>query len=129
MNEQRRAHYEQILPAVALQSSERERRADEIERETVKLKKAEYMFERIGETYDGVISSVTAWGIYVELPNTIEGMVHVASLSDDYYHYREQSYEMVGERTGKSYKLGQNVTVRVESVDMLTRTIDFEILC
>jgi ribonuclease R len=125
MKEERRAHYEQILPAVALQSSERERRADEIERETIKLKKAEYMLDHIGETYSGVISGVTAWGIYVELPNTIEGMVHVATLADDYYHYREQSYEMVGERTGKSYKLGQNVTVQVEAVDMLMRTIDF----
>ena len=83
-----------------------ERRADEAERETDKLKKAEYMQQHIGEIYKGVISGITNWGIYVELPNTVEGMIHVASLPGDYFHYDEAAYEMVGQATGKRYKLG-----------------------
>lgn len=127
MNEQKKEHYEKILPEVAKQSSERERRAEEAERETVKLKKVQYMSQYIGECFTGVISSVTAWGMYVELPNTIEGMVHVTSLRDDYYHYVEESYELVGEVTGKSYKLGQTVRVMLTGTDELMRTIDFEL--
>ena len=107
-------------------SSERERRAEEAERETVKLKKVEYMEERLGETFDGVISSITKWGVYVELPNTIEGLVHVTNMYDDHYDYYEERYEMVGEHTGKVYKLGQSVAVRAIGVDHLQRTIDFE---
>ncbi len=128
MDEQKKEHYEKILPDVARQSSERERRAEEAERETVKLKKVRYMSQYIGECFTGVISSVTAWGMYVELPDTIEGMVHVTSLKDDYYHYIEESYELVGEVTGKSYKLGQTVRVMVTGTDELMRTIDFELV-
>ena len=127
MNDAKRAHYEKILPEVARQSSERERRAEEAERETVKLKKVQYMSEHIGEQFTGVISSVTAWGMYVELPDTIEGMVHVTSLQDDFYHYMEETYELVGEATGNRYKLGQTVTVTVIGTDELMRTIDFEL--
>lgn len=126
MNEERREHYQNILPEVTKQASDRERRAEEAERETVKLKKAEYMSERIGKVYEGVISGITAWGIYVELPNTIEGMVHVANLRDDHYDYYEDRYEMIGSHTGKAYRLGQSVCVRVTGADPLTRTIDFE---
>ena len=126
MNEDRRSHYTAILEKVAKQSSERERRAEEAERETVKLKKVEYMEERLGETFDGVISSITKWGVYVELPNTIEGLVHVTNMYDDHYDYYEERYEMVGEHTGKVYKLGQSVAVRAIGVDHLQRTIDFE---
>lgn len=126
MTEKRIAHYEKILPEVAFQSSERERRAEEAERETDKLKKVEYMSERIGETFGGIISSITSWGMYVELPNTIEGLIHVTSLRDDYYNYVESTYEMVGEVTGKRFKLGQTIQVRVAGVDKLLRTIDFE---
>lgn len=125
MNEKKMMHYEAILPEVAKQSSEMERRADEAERETEKLKKVEYMSEHIGEVFEGVISSITAWGMYVELPNTIEGMVHVTALTDDYYQYKEDSYEMVGERSGKSYKLGQGMRVRCVAADKFMRTIDF----
>lgn len=125
MTEKRIAHYEKILPEVAVQSSERERRADEAERETDKLKKVEYMSERIGETFEGVISSITSWGMYVELPNTIEGMIHVTNLTDDYYHYDESTYEMIGEATGKRYKLGQKLQVVVADTDKMMRTIDF----
>lgn len=104
-----------------------ERRADEAERATDKLKKAEYMSERIGKIYEGVISGVTGWGIYVELPNTIEGLVHVSKLPGDYFYYNEHSYELVGEHSGQVYQLGQRVRVQVAGVDMTARTIDFEI--
>ncbi len=127
MNEERLRHYEQILEEVAKKSSERERLAEEAERETIKLKKVEYMSEHIGEEFEGVISSVTRWGLYVELPNTIEGLIHVTNMYDDHYNYIEETYEMVGEHTGKTYKLGETVWVRVIDVDYLQRTIDFEL--
>ena len=127
MDEKKKEHYEKLLPEVAKQSSERERRAEEAERETIKLKKVQYMSQHIGENFTGVISSVTAWGMYVELPNTIEGMVHVTSLVDDFYHYIEETYELVGEVTGKRYKLGQTVEVTLIGTDELMRTIDFEL--
>ena len=126
MNDDRRAHYDTILTEVAKKSSERERLAEEAERETIKLKKVEYMAQRIGETFEGVISSITKWGIYVELPNTIEGLIHVTNMYDDHYNYIEESYEMVGEHTGRTYKLGQTVMVRVIGTNRLERTIDFE---
>ncbi len=125
MTEKRLAHYEGILSEVAAQSSKRERRAEEAERETDKLKKVEYMSGRIGQMFEGVISGVTAWGMYVELPNTVEGMVHVTNLRDDYYHYDEAAYELTGEATGKRYKLGQKIQVVVADTDKMTRTIDF----
>ena len=128
MNTGKIDHYEKILPEVAKHSSEMERRADEAERETDKLKKVEYMEERIGQVFEGVISGVTEWGFYVELPNTIEGLVHVTTLTDDYYHYQEATYEMVGEATNRRYKLGQKVKVMVMSTDRLLRTIDFRVV-
>ena len=127
MSEEKRLHYENILTEVAKQSSSRERLAEEAERETVKLKKVEYMAERIGQEFEGVISGITKWGIYVELPNTIEGLIHVTNLYDDRYNYIEDRYEMVGEHTGKTYQLGQTVNVRVIGTDRLQRTIDFEL--
>lgn len=128
MNAGKIDHYEKILTEVAKHSSEMERRADEAERETDKLKKVEYMEERIGQVFEGVISGVTEWGFYVELPNTIEGLVHVTTLTDDYYHYQEATYEMVGEATNRRYKLGQKVKVMVMSTDRLLRTIDFRVV-
>lgn len=127
MNENRMEHYNSILSGVAKQSSERERRADEAERETIKLKKVQYMEQFIGETFTGVISGVTEWGFYVELPNTIEGLVRVAALRDDFYQYYESTYELVGEVTNKRYKLGQTVEVRLVDADSFMRTIDFEL--
>ena len=127
MNGERMEHYRKILEEVTKHASETERCADEAERETVKLKKVEYMSDRIGNVYTGVISSVTKWGMYVELPNTIEGLIHVANMRDDHYNYDESRYEMVGERTGKVYKLGQEVRVKVADTDRLMRTIDFVI--
>ena len=128
MNEERIKHYDHILAEVAKNSSDRERLAEEAERETIKLKKVEYMEEHLGEEFEGVISSVTKWGIYVELPNTIEGLIHVTNMRDDHYNYVEENYEMVGERTGKTYKLGETVWVRVIGTDFLQRTIDFELV-
>ncbi len=128
MNEAKIEHYHSILEEVAKHSSETERRADEAERETVKLKKTEYMQERIGQVFEGVISGMTKWGMYVELPNTIEGLVHVTNMTDDHYDYYESSYELAGERTGKVYKLGQTVRVRVIDTNRMMRTIDFEIV-
>lgn len=125
MKEERMEHYKAILPEVAKHSSEMERRADEAERETEKLKKAQYMESRIGNIYEGVISGITAWGIYVELPNTVEGMIHVSRLTGDYYYYREETYEMVGRDTGRCFKLGQKVRIMVDDVDRLSKSIDF----
>lgn len=126
LKEERVAHYEKILPEVAMQAGVTERRAEEAERETIKLKKVEYMKERIGEEFEGVISGITKWGAYVELPNTIEGLVHVMNMRDDHYEYWEEQYELIGEHTRNVYKLGQVVRVRVLGVDRLQRTIDFE---
>lgn len=126
MNKNRREHYEKILPEVTKQCSERERLAEEAERETIKLKKVEYMEKHIGEVFEGVISSITKWGIYVELPNTIEGLVHVTNMHDDHYDYIEERFEMVGEHTRKVYKLGQTVYIVATGTDRLQRTIDFE---
>ena len=125
LNEERITHYDGLLPQVASLTSRLERRAEEAERECEKLKKVEYMSERIGEVYEGVISGITSWGIYVELPNTIEGMVHVSKLEGDYFRYQEDTYEMVGETTNLRYKLGQRVKIQVESADRFMRTIDF----
>ena len=126
LNEERVAHYRDILPGVADAASKLERRADEAERETDKLKKVEFMEQHIDEEFDGVISGVTAWGIYVELPNTVEGLVHVSRLEGDYYYFNETACEMVGSATGRSYKLGMPMRVRVVECDRFTRTIDFE---
>jgi len=128
LKEERIAHYREILPEVAKHSSETERRADEAERETDKLKKVEYMEERLGEVYNGVVSGITGWGIYVELPNTVEGLVHISKLPGDYYYYNESTYEMVGEATGRTYKLGMPVKVRTVGCDRMTRTIDFSLV-
>ena len=123
--EKRIEHYQEILPQVAKHSSEMERRADEAERETEKLKKVQYMEDKIGQIFDGVISGITAWGIYVELPDTVEGMIHVSRLAGDYYYYSEESYEMIGRDTGRCFKLGQRIRIMVDGVDYLQKSIDF----
>ncbi|MDD3795501.1 MAG: ribonuclease R [Lachnospiraceae bacterium] len=125
MQEERRDHYEEILPGVAEQASKTERTAEEAEREVEKMKKAEYMQSHIGQIFSGVISGITAYGIYVELPNTVEGMVHVSNILDDHYYYREEAYDMVGSATGKVYTLGQKVKIQVKDADKETRTVDF----
>ena len=127
MDEERIRHYQSILEEVTKHASETERRAEEAERETVKLKKVQYMKNFIGEEYEGVISGITKWGMYVELPNTIEGLVHVVNMTDDHYEYIEERYEMQGIHTGKTHRLGQKVCVRVMAANELQRTIDFEL--
>ncbi|MBS5467966.1 MAG: ribonuclease R [Lacrimispora saccharolytica] len=119
------SHYERILPQVAVQTSALERRADEAERETDKLKKVQYMEQFIGQEFEGVISGVTNWGFYVELPNTVEGLVHINELRDDYYVFSEERYELTGEMTGKTYKLGEVIRVQVTGCDRFAKTIDF----
>ncbi|MDM5190700.1 ribonuclease R [Bacillus sp. DX4.1] len=116
------------LPEIAEHSSNMERRAVEAERETDELKKAEYMLDKIGEEYDGMISSVTNFGLFVELPNTIEGLVHVSYLTDDYYRYDEKHFAMIGERTGNIFRIGDEITIRVVNVNKEERAIDFEIV-
>lgn len=128
LKESRIKHYEQILPEVTANASALERRADEAEREVEKMKKAEYMEQFIGECFEGVISGVTSWGMYVELPNTIEGMVRIADVPGDYYYFDEEHYQLVGEHTKRIYKLGQTVKVRVEVVEKTLRTIDFALV-
>ncbi len=125
LSDKRVSHYDKLLMQVAVQSSSLERRADEAERETIKLKKCEYMSRYIGQEFEGVISGVTNWGLYVELPNTVEGLIHVNDLQDDYYHFDEEHYELVGEMTRKTFKLGQPIRVIVSGTDKLLRTIDF----
>ena len=118
-------HYREILEEVARQSSVCERRAQEAERESDKLKKAEYMSYHLGEEFDGIISGVTGYGLYVELSNTVEGLVHVTSLRDDYYEFDQEAYELRGQLTKKIYHLGQKVRVRVADADAMKRTVDF----
>lgn len=127
LSEKRTKHYNVILPEVSEHSSYTERRAEDAERDTEKLKKVQYMSKRIGEIYDGVISGITQYGMYVELNNTVEGMVHVSSL-EGFYYYDEEKYEMIGKDTGVSYKLGQRVKIKVAATDKIMRTIDFELV-
>ena len=126
LNERKIRHYDAILPDIAAKTSSLERRADEAERETVKLKKAEYMKDRIGQTFEGIISGITDYGIYVELPNTVEGMIRVSDIPGDYFNFIQDRNEMVGEHTGKTYRPGQKVSVIVSGADTLTRTVDFK---
>jgi len=127
MTEAKIQHYKGILEEVARQSSAMERRAEEVERETIKMKKAEYMKQHIGEAFEGTVSGVTEWGFYVELDNTVEGLVHVNSLTDDYYTFDKDRYCLVGDMTGRAYRMGQRVKVWVENADENTKTVDFKI--
>ena len=117
-----------LVDYAAKQSSETERVAQDAEREVDDLKKAEYMLDRIGEEYIGIISSVTSFGMFVELPNTIEGLVHITALDDDYYIYDESHLCLIGERNRKVYKLGDKVKVQCSRVDIPNREIFFELV-
>lgn len=113
------------LPVIAQHSSERERRAIEAERETTDMKKIEYMMQYVGEMYTGVISGVTSFGIFVELENGIEGLVHVSSMVNDYYEYREDLFALVGESTNVQYKLGNEVEIVLTRANLAERKLDF----
>ncbi|MCL6570247.1 MAG: RNB domain-containing ribonuclease, partial [Bacillus sp. (in: Bacteria)] len=128
LNEATKEKWNARLPEIATHSSKMERRSVDAERETDELKKAEYMEDKIGEEYDGIISSVTNFGMFVELPNTIEGLVHVSYMTDDYYRYDERSIAMIGERTGNVFRIGDEITIRVVKVNKDERSIDFEIV-
>ena len=120
--------WDSLLPDIADHTSKRERRAVDAERETDDLKKAEYMLDKIGEEYDGIISSVTNFGMFVELPNTIEGLVHVSYMTDDYYRFDERQLAMIGERTAKVFRIGDEISIRVSNVNKEERSVDFEII-
>lgn len=119
---------EKTLPDIAEQVSMTEKRAEEAEREVEDMKKAQYMEKHIGEEFDGIISSLTNFGIFIQLENTIEGLVHFNNMLDDYYHFDEENYHIIGERTKKLYKLGDEVRIRVTNSDIMKRDIDFEIV-
>lgn len=128
LDENRIASLTKSVDYASIQSSEMERLAEEAEREVDDLKKAEYMSERIGEEYEGIVSSVTNFGMFVELPNTVEGLVHISTLDDDYYIYDESHLCLIGEKTKNTYKLGSKVKVKVESVDLDAYEINFKLI-
>ncbi|MGM0125060.1 ribonuclease R [Enterococcus sp. AZ194] len=118
----------EALPEIAEHSSRMERRAVEAEREVDSLKKAEFMADKVGEEFDGIISSVVKFGLFIELPNTVEGLIHINELKQDYFHFLENHLALVGERTGMTFKIGQKVRIKVVKSDPETREIDFELL-
>lgn len=128
MNQQIIDQWKEYMPDIARHSSEAERTAVDAERDVDDMKKAEYMLDKIGDEYTGVISSVTSFGMFVELENTVEGLVHVSYLTDDYYHFDERSYALIGERTGNVYRIGQEVKVKVINVNMDEHVVDFEMI-
>ncbi len=128
LTEKRLKHLHSIIESIAEQSSIRERAADEAEREVEDLKKAEYMKDRIGEEYDGIISSVTSFGMFVELENTIEGLVHMSNMEDDYYQFDETHHMLIGERRRRTFRIGDSVRIKVLNADIANRTIDFSLV-
>ncbi|GFH40179.1 ribonuclease R [Lactococcus insecticola] len=119
-------HFEEIIPEIATQTSSRERRSIDAERTVEAMKKAEYMESYVGTEYDVTISSVTRFGFFVSLPNTIEGLVHMSTLGDDFYNFNERDLSLKGERTGKTFRMGQVVKVKLIKSDKITGDIDFE---
>ncbi|MGJ0845850.1 ribonuclease R [Tissierella praeacuta] len=128
INNQMQESLESRLPEIADHTSMTEKRAEEAEREVEDMKKAQYMTRHIGEEFEGIISSLTSFGIFVQLENTIEGLVHFNNMLDDYYYFDEEKYYIIGERTNKIYRLGDIVRIRVTDADVIRRNIDFELL-
>lgn len=125
MDEDRRTQLEEDLPEIARHTSERERRADDAERELVQWKKVRFMADKVGDEFEGYVTGVSAFGLYIELiEHFVEGMVHVSTMADDYYRFVEKRHLLKGENTGKVYRLGDRVTVQVVKVDMERRQID-----
>jgi ribonuclease R len=125
MTEDRRAQLQEDMPEIARHTSERERRADDAERELVQWKKVRFMADKVGDEFDGYVTGVSAFGLYIELiEHFVEGMVHVSTMADDYYRFVEKQHMLKGENTGKVYRLGDQVTVQVIKVDMERRQID-----
>lgn len=128
LTEKRHEYLASRMPDIAQQSSERERVAVEAERDTEQLKKAEFMQDKVGEEFDAMISSVTSFGMFIELDNTVEGLIRLSALTDDYYHFDEAHMALIGERTSKVFRIGDEVKIRVAKVNMDDHTIDFELL-
>ncbi|MCT2197589.1 ribonuclease R, partial [Paenibacillus sp. p3-SID1389] len=128
LSEARMEYLASRMQDIAQQSSERERIAVEAERDTEQLKKAEFMLDKVGEEFTGIISSVTSFGMFVELENTVEGLIRLSAMTDDYYHFHEQHMALIGERTSKIYRIGDEVKIRVARVNMDDHTIDFEMV-
>lgn len=128
LSEKRQEYLASRMPDIAQQSSERERVAVEAERDTEQLKKAEYMLDKVGEEFDAMVSSVTNFGMFVELDNTVEGLIRLSHLTDDYYHFDETHMALIGERTSKVFRIGDEVKIRVAKVNMDDHTIDFELV-
>lgn len=128
LSESREEYLAARMPEIARQSSERERIAQDAERETEALKKAEFMLDKVGEEFEGIISSVTSFGMFVELENTVEGMIRLSDMHDDYYLYHEKLHALIGERTSRIYRIGDEVKVRVTRVNLDEHTIDFELV-
>ncbi|MHA8110756.1 ribonuclease R [Lactobacillaceae bacterium Melli_B4] len=128
INKQSKAKYADVLEEIADHTSKCERRAVDAERDTDSMKKAEYMADHIGEEYDATVSSVLKFGMFIELPNTVEGLVHISRMKDDYYEYVEKYLALVGRRTKRTYKIGQSVRVKVIGADPAQSTVDFEIV-
>ncbi|MFJ7649267.1 ribonuclease R [Lysinibacillus sp. NPDC097279] len=122
------AQWSMAMDEIADHTSERERRAVDAERDTDALKKAQYMSDKIGEEFEGIVSSVTNFGIFIELPNTIEGLVHISNMTDDYYRFDDRQMMMIGERTNRQFRIGDEVKVRVANVIIEESSIDFEIV-
>jgi ribonuclease R len=114
-----------LVEKIAKISSERERIAEEAERETTDLKIAEYMATKIGDVFEAIVSGVTAFGVFVELDNTIEGLIHVSNIEDDYYHFNEKTMTLRGERTGRVFRIGDIVKVKLYNVNIAEKQIDF----
>lgn len=127
-SKQNQAKWAERLPDIAIQSSQMERRAVDAEREVDAMKKAEFMADHVGEIYEGIISSVVKFGLFIELPNTVEGLVHISTIVDDYYNFYEAQLALIGEHTHHMFKIGQKVRVKVVKADPLTREIDFELV-
>lgn len=126
--EQRMEYLASRMQEIAQQSSERERVAVEAERDTEQLKKAEFMLDKVGEEFPGIISSVTSFGMFIELENTVEGLIRLSAMTDDYYHFHEQHMALIGERTSRIFRIGDEVKIRVARVNMDDHTIDFELV-
>ncbi|WP_413627526.1 ribonuclease R [Fructilactobacillus vespulae] len=128
INDDTKAKYADAVAEIGVHSSETERRAVDTERSVDAMMKAEYMSDRIGQVFDGVVSSVLKFGIFIQLPNTVEGLVHISRMKDDYYQFVEKYMALVGRNTKRTFKIGQDIKIKCVSVDVDQSAVDFEIM-
>ena len=121
-------YWEKELPEIAEETSMAERRAIDAEREVEDLKMAEYMVDKIGQEFDALITSITNFGMFVQVEEVVEGLVHISSIKDDYYEYNERGMILLGKRTGRQFRIGQKVRVKLINVDVDQYDIDFELV-